>query len=610
MDPTDATLVADALAGDPEAFADLVRRHQDYAYGSAVGMLADFDLARDVVQDAFLCAYRNLPRLRQPERFGPWLGGIVRNTSRRALRELAQVRRLADELGRSAPPPPAHPSPDESAEQAEQKRIVRQALARLGEKNREAVSLHYVDGLSYADIATYLDVSEAAVQGRLQRGRAQLRKELTMVAKAFKDENLGDDFAAEIARLLEAGAVKRLAELGAPAVDPLCEALGDSRKVIGLAAARALAAIGDARALGPVLGLLYGEGNWRYGSIFEDGTVLAIPGFREALLEAIRPGPWRDRAVAMSALANIVGDDEVHQAVREVFDAPDAHPSLVRAAMAALCQIKPDQAVDVLAEGLAHPNLLVRAWAARAALAGGHLPPIDACRKAFSDGVGWYGRKCAGQIVLRHGPAGKAALGDIMRTGAPGERAAAALALTTTGCEEAFDVLKADLLRKDQKVKWAKAVWHTLLRRHGKGIWDWLNVSDEQLAASPALAWLFAKAGRLAGDVGAKMLSEGAPAARTAAIRSLARTKGAECIPELRQILREGKGGKPGRQAFRAMWKLRDAAEPAAVEMLASDNWSERKAAVCLLQRWGKLTDAQGAQAAKDPHPAVRNACG
>ena len=53
---TDAAAIADTLAGRPEAFAYPVRKYQDYAYGTAVGILSDFDLARDVVQEAFLCA--------------------------------------------------------------------------------------------------------------------------------------------------------------------------------------------------------------------------------------------------------------------------------------------------------------------------------------------------------------------------------------------------------------------------------------------------------------------------------------------------------------------------------------------------------------------------
>ena len=88
-----------------------------------------------------------------------------------------------------------------------------------------------MDGLSYADIAAFLGVTKTTVRGRLQRGRAQLRKELTMVERTFKEHELPRDFSAEINGLLDAAAargkahekaIKRLAEIGAPAVDPLC----------------------------------------------------------------------------------------------------------------------------------------------------------------------------------------------------------------------------------------------------------------------------------------------------------------------------------------------------------------------------------------------------
>ena len=97
-DRTDDALVGRALAGDRDAFAELVLRYQDYAYGTAVAMLSDFDLARDVVQEAFLCAWRDLRKLKDGERFGGWLHGIVRNMARRARRELARVRALAAEI--------------------------------------------------------------------------------------------------------------------------------------------------------------------------------------------------------------------------------------------------------------------------------------------------------------------------------------------------------------------------------------------------------------------------------------------------------------------------------------------------------------------------------
>ena len=68
---TDEDLVRDALAGQDDSFACLVGKYQDYAYGTAVAVLGDFDLARDVVQEAFLCAYRTLGTLKEPARFVP-----------------------------------------------------------------------------------------------------------------------------------------------------------------------------------------------------------------------------------------------------------------------------------------------------------------------------------------------------------------------------------------------------------------------------------------------------------------------------------------------------------------------------------------------------------
>lgn len=63
----DAVLVKETLAGDRGAFSVLVRRYEDYAYGVAIGLLSDFELARDVVQEAFLYAYRDLARLKRPD---------------------------------------------------------------------------------------------------------------------------------------------------------------------------------------------------------------------------------------------------------------------------------------------------------------------------------------------------------------------------------------------------------------------------------------------------------------------------------------------------------------------------------------------------------------
>ena len=80
------TLVERARAGDVDAFTELVRHHQRLALGSALACLHDADLARDVVQESFVAAWRGLARLADAGAFPAWLHGIVRRQAFHALR--------------------------------------------------------------------------------------------------------------------------------------------------------------------------------------------------------------------------------------------------------------------------------------------------------------------------------------------------------------------------------------------------------------------------------------------------------------------------------------------------------------------------------------------
>jgi RNA polymerase sigma-70 factor (ECF subfamily) len=622
---TDAGLVAESLAGRGEAFSALVRRYQNYAYGVAIGALSDFELARDVVQEAFLCAYRDLHKLKDPARFGGWLHGIVRYTAYRALRELERVQALAEELGYATETFAQTPSPDQSAEEAERREIVRRALERLNEKNREAVSLYYVDGLSYADIAEFLGVTEGAVQGRLQRARAQLREALKMIRKTFKEQELPEDFSAEIKRLLDAVAthaedrertIRRLAEIGAPAVDPLCRALEDARIPVRQTAAHALCAIGDPRALQPILRVLYTPEAWRLDDVFH-GRVLAIPGMREALLRIVGEGRETEQGTAFSALSYAVtalsynkGDREAHDRISECFRNADPLRSKIRyVALEALCRLSPESAVGFLTEALNGPDLRLRGLACWLAVSGGFLPPIQACLKAFVSGVNWWGRVCAANLVLKHGGEGQETLERLMRTGSASERCTAAMALARTGSEEAFEILKRELLGvKDRK--WAKAVSRTLAGKYREELTEWIEAGGDRLTANiPAVVWTLARS-RLAqaGPMVEEIFQDGSPSIRAAAARILARQREASFLPELRRCLAEGQPRKVAQEAFRQVLRLGDVALPTVEEMFNSERWTERKAAVCLLRRWGKLTPEQKARAENDPHIAVRQA--
>jgi len=642
---TEARLVAETLAGSGKAFASLVQRYQEYAYGVAIGLLTDFELARDVVQEAFMAAYRDLGKLKEPERFGGWLHGIVRHMSFRALRDLDRVRGLTEELRKADFAPAPSRRPDETAEDEERRRIVREALNRLSERNREVVGLHYVDGLSYADIAEFLNVTETTVQGRLQRARAQLREELTVVEEAFEREELPEDFAAEITRLLEAvaaprtrppglvrqsrkkdrgRAVRRLQEIGAPAVDPLCEALEDPRGAVRQVALRALCLLGDARAQRPVVRLLTGDDPWTCWKVLVDGHVLSIPGVQDALVQIAQEGKSATTRhaqvapeMALRALGHAEYSPELVETIADIFrDSAGYHRQLRRAALCALCRLDKNSALDWLTRGLSDTDNRVRSSAAFEAISQGLLPPLQVCLKALKDSGGWWGKMCYAILVMGHGGDGVKALDDILESGSGVERCAAALALAKSGSQRAFDVLAQELQGsragpKDMKLR--RSISRTIARSFGDLIVDWVAADGEQRASFPGVMWTLARSRKLpqegepVSDMIEAMALEAPPSIRQAAVRLLARQRGAAYLPQLRQFLAEGRPHKVAREAFWQMHRLGDQAMATATEMLDSEHWTERKAAVCLLRRWGKLTPEQKARAEADEHIAVRH---
>lgn len=618
-DKSDATLVKDVLAGEKDAFSTLVRRYQNYAYGVALGVLADFDLARDVVQEAFLRSCHDLAKLREPERFSGWLGGIVRHTALRAVRELERVKALAFELSQSVEShAPVH-SPAHVAEQAEQKLMMHEALRRLPPKNREAVCLHYLSDLSYAEVAHALGVSEATVLGRLQRGRAQLKKELSMIEETFKREGLPKDFAAEVKRLLDTAArsarereqaIQRLAEIGEPAVDPLVEALPDPRPIIRRVAARALCRIGDARALGPILRALFAGDYWLHNTVFRGGSILHIPGARDELLRIAGEGCSGDQYWAIQALGYAMDDREAWDLLLGVFRNPQANNR--GAALGALCRLRPEFACQLIVEGLRDPQIRrLSGYAWWEAFKRGLVPPLNVCLGGFARDVAPNGRFMAALLALRHGEAGIEALQVLLQSGSPLEQEAAALALARAGREEAFGVLLRHLQQGGQETKWGRILARELVRNFTAQLLQWVESERPKLSSHPELAWAVAQAQLVAGQATrADMVDFGSPTVRADALRKLAVESGLAALPQLRRSLADGTPKKLAREAFWQMHALGPAAEPVALEMLDSELWTERKAAICLLRRWGKLTPEQKAQALTDTHVAVRHAAG
>ncbi|HEY9230256.1 MAG TPA: RNA polymerase sigma factor [Gemmatimonadaceae bacterium] len=177
---TDADLVAAAIGGDVEAFAALSRRHRDTYTRFAVRMVGSRDEAEDVLQSAFIRAYRALDRCREPARFGAWLYHIVANEcrtfiARRARRDRRLVR---DEwqLHQAAMAP--------ETDARDTLEDVQYALDQLDVDQREAFVMKYVEELSYEEMADVTGVGISALKMRVKRACARLRELLEEVPDA------------------------------------------------------------------------------------------------------------------------------------------------------------------------------------------------------------------------------------------------------------------------------------------------------------------------------------------------------------------------------------------------------------------------------------------
>ncbi len=181
----DAELVARALRGGAvaaEGEEALYRRYQ-----GAVSRLAssfselDADEADDVVQEAFVRAFRALPSLKDPDRFAAWLFTIARNRARSYLSSRATHTKAAEEASREAMlAGDTAPAPSQQMEREAELRAVRDVIEGLREgPEKETVRLFYLEGtLSAREIAQRMGVGKSAVTMRLERFRAKVKKQL------------------------------------------------------------------------------------------------------------------------------------------------------------------------------------------------------------------------------------------------------------------------------------------------------------------------------------------------------------------------------------------------------------------------------------------------
>jgi RNA polymerase sigma-70 factor (ECF subfamily) len=170
---SDAAVVQRVLNGEVEAYSILVERYFDHYVRFAVHLVGNREDAEEVVQDTFLRAYRALGRYEERERFGAWLLRILVNRARTvSAMGRRREKMFPDHANESLPEvTQAHP-----AERAALREEMSRALEQLGPDQREAFLLHYVEGLSYEEMAAVTGSGISALKMRVKRSCERLRE--------------------------------------------------------------------------------------------------------------------------------------------------------------------------------------------------------------------------------------------------------------------------------------------------------------------------------------------------------------------------------------------------------------------------------------------------
>jgi RNA polymerase sigma-70 factor, ECF subfamily len=162
-------LVERAKRGDHDAFAELAGAFVARLDAAARLILRDHELARDAVQEGFIGAWRNLPTLRDPDRFEAWLHRLIFRSCIDAVRRRGR-RPIEVELL-----PVDGPATADIAAVIADRELLDLALKRLDPEWRAVVVLHYYLGMSLPDVATTLRIPIGTAKSRLHRSLAAMR---------------------------------------------------------------------------------------------------------------------------------------------------------------------------------------------------------------------------------------------------------------------------------------------------------------------------------------------------------------------------------------------------------------------------------------------------
>jgi len=178
------TLLERCRAGEELAWEALVRRFQSRVYAIAFHYLGDAEEARDLAQEVFVRLYRSLSLCTDAARFVPWLVRVSRNAcidNLRRRRARPPFQDIAVDESHRLRSPGATPEEQWLADSG--KRLIYRALRALTELNREVIVLKDIQGLSFEEIASMLNVPVGTVKSRSNRARIELAERVLALSR-------------------------------------------------------------------------------------------------------------------------------------------------------------------------------------------------------------------------------------------------------------------------------------------------------------------------------------------------------------------------------------------------------------------------------------------
>jgi RNA polymerase sigma-70 factor (ECF subfamily) len=178
--PSDGELVRRTLAGDSRAFAELIERYQGLLTLIAYRRTGRRSECEDLVQEAFVRAFKALHTLEKPERFKSWIAQITSNAALDRVRRRSPVVSMDQESALIASLPPRDtPRPSGKVRMEEERHRLVAAIEQLPDTYQIPLVLRYLEGMEYCDIAQKLGIREDAVRKRVCRANEMLHKALS-----------------------------------------------------------------------------------------------------------------------------------------------------------------------------------------------------------------------------------------------------------------------------------------------------------------------------------------------------------------------------------------------------------------------------------------------